>query len=326
MTLAPPPVAPEDLEGHRRQLRAYCYRMLGSGFDAEDAVQETMLRAWRSGGSFEGRSSVRSWLYRIATNVCLDMLRGRQRRARFMDMGPSLPPVVASLEATLPDGAWVTPIHDALVLGDCADPAELAATRDSIRLAFVAALQHLPARQRVVLILCEVLRWPAAEVAELLDTSVAAINSALQRARATMASLDAGSRSSSVDSEQAELLASYVDAFERFDMDKLVSLLHDDAVQSMPPYAMWLRGPADIVAWMLGPGAECRGSRLLATQANGCVAYAQYRPDPSGGHAPWALQVIEVSDGLISGIHSFLEPGRLFAACGVPPHLPATLR
>ncbi len=295
--------------------------MLGSGFDAEDAVQETMVRAWKAADSFEGRSSVRSWLYRIATNVCLDILRGRQRRARPMELGPSRPPVAASLEAVLPEGSWVSPIADVRVLPVEADPAELAEARESIRLAFVAALQHLPARQRAVLILCEVLRWHAAEVAELLDTSVAAVNSALQRARATLASIDTGAPQA-VDADQADLLARYVAAFERYDIEKLVTLLREDAVQSMPPYAMWLTGPEDIGRFMLGPGIGCRGSLLLPTAANGCPAFGHYKPDPLGGHAPWALQVLEISGGLVAGIHSFLDAEPLFAAFGLPAHLP----
>jgi len=322
MTVGTHDLAAADLEGHRRELTAYCYRMLGSGFDAEDAVQETMVRAWRAADGFEGRSSVRSWLYRIATNVCLDAIRGRQRRARPMELGPSRPPVESSLESVLPEGSWVSPIADARVLPLEADPAELAAARESIRLAFVAALQHLPARQRAALILCEVLRWQATEVADLLDTTVAAVNSALQRARATLASIDSGDRPATVDDEQADLLARYVDAFERYDIESLVTLLREDAIQSMPPYAMWLRGSADIGRFMLGPGAGCRGSRLLPTAANGCAAFGHYKIDPSGGHAPWALQVVETSGGLVSGIHSFLNPAQLFAAFDLPPHLP----
>ncbi len=315
-------LAPEDLEGHRRELTAYCYRMLGSGFDAEDAVQEAMVRAWRAGAGFEGRSSVRSWLYRIATNVCLDMLRGRQRRARPMELGPSSPPVESSLEALLPEGSWVSPIADDRVLPPEADPAEVAVARDSIRLAFVAALQHLPARQRAALLLCDVLRWQAAEAAELLGTSVAAVNSALQRARATLASAGADAGPAAVDTGQRALLARYVDAFERYDIDNLVRLLHEDAVQSMPPYAMWLRGAGDIGRFMLGPGAGCRGSRLIPKAANGCPAFGHYKPDPEGGHAPWALQVLEISGNRIAGIHSFLDAERLFRAFGLPARLP----
>jgi RNA polymerase sigma-70 factor (ECF subfamily) len=296
--------------------------MLGSGFDAEDAVQETMVRAWRAGEDFEGRSSVRSWLYRIATNVCLDMLRGRQRRARPMELGPSRPPVESSLQALLPEESWVSPIADERVLPPEADPAEVAVARDSIRLAFVAALQHLPARQRAALLLCEVLRWQAAEAAELLGTSVAAVNSALQRARSTLGSVAADAGPTSVGAAQRALLARYVDAFERYDIDSLVRLLHEDAVQSMPPFAMWLRGAGDIGRFMLGPGAGCRGSRLVPRAANGCPAFGHYKPDPQGGLTPWALQVLEISGDRIAGIHSFLDTERLFPAFGLPAHLP----
>ncbi|MBO0728842.1 MAG: sigma-70 family RNA polymerase sigma factor [Acidimicrobiaceae bacterium] len=322
MSATTPAFSVEEFDLYRRELTGYCYRMLGSGADAEDAVQETMVRAWRSADTFEGRSSFRSWVYRIATNVCLDLLRGRERRARPMEMGPSRPPVEASLEHVLPDGAWVSPIADDRILPEQADPAEVAAARDTVRLAFVAALQHLPARQRAALILCEVLRWQASETAELLETSVAAVNSALQRARATLASVDLERRPVGVNDEQRELLAQYVEAFEAYDIERLVTLLHDDAIQSMPPYAMWLRGSLDIGQWMLGPGHDCEGSRLLPTMANGCPAFAQYRRDPEGGHAPWALQVLEVSGGKIAGIHSFLDTGRDFPVFGLPAHLP----
>lgn len=315
--------ATADLEVHRRELTAYCYRMLGCGFDAEDAVQETMVRAWRAGEAFEGRASVRTWLYRIATNICIDMLRGRKRRAAPVELGPSCPPVEASLAGVLPEGSWVTPIADERVLPIEADPAELFALRESVRLAFVAALQYLPARQRAVLILCQVLRWQAAEVADLLETSVPAVNSTLQRARAALAETPAATRPGPPDADQRELLARYVDAFERYDIAALVQLLHEDAIQSMPPYAMWLRGAADIGTWMLGVGAGCRGSRLLPTAANGCAAFGQYRPNPTGGHTPWALHVLEVSAGRISEIHSFLDTGPLFAEFGLPAHLPA---
>jgi RNA polymerase sigma-70 factor (ECF subfamily) len=312
----------DDLEQYRRQLTGYCYRMLGSGFEAEDAVQETMVRAWKNFESFEGRSSVRSWLYRIATNVCLDMLRSRQRRARPMDLGPSSPADAAHLGPMVDEHAWVTPVPDARVLPESEDPAELAANRESIRLAFVAALQYLPARQRAVLILCSVLRWQATEVAELLDTSVASVNSALQRARATLAERQVDApQPSALPVDQQALLARYVDAFERYDMSQLVSLLHDDAVQSMPPYAMWLEGPEAISRWMLGGGIGCRGSRMVATEANGCAAFGQYRPDGEGGHRPWAIQVVEISGDWISGLHAFLDTA-LFAAFGLPAYLP----
>ncbi|MGH9917696.1 MAG: sigma-70 family RNA polymerase sigma factor [Nitrososphaerales archaeon] len=312
----------EDLEEHRRELIGYCYRMLGSGFEAEDAVQETMVRAWRAADSFEGRSSIRSWLYRIATNVCLDMLRSSQRRARPMEIGPSRPPVESSLEAVLPEGAWVSPIADDRVLPET-DPAELAMVRESVRLAFVAALQHLPPRQRASLILCEVLHWQASEAAELLDTSVAAVNSALQRARATLASVDTGRKTETTDTVQAELLVRYVDAFEHYDIERLVKLLHEDAVQSMPPYAMWLQGSVDIGKFMLGPGIGCRGSRLIPTSANGSPAFGHFKPHPDGVLRPWALQVIEFSGDRISGIHSFLNADELFPVFGFPTELPA---
>ena len=323
VTVSTDRVSTEDLEQYRRELTGYCYRMLGSGFDAEDAVQETMLRAWRAADSFEGRSSVRSWLYRIATNVCLDQLRGAKRRARPTELGPSQPPVPSSLERVLPEGAWVSPIADERLLPVEADPAEVQAARDSVRLAFVAALQHLPPRQRAALILCEVLRWQVAEAAELLDTTTAAVNSALQRARATLASLDIAEQTPVVDADQADLLARYVEAFERYDIERLVTLLHDDAIQTMPPYAMWLQGSADIGRFMLGPGHECRGSRLVPTAANGLPAFGHYKPDPAGGYAPWALVVLEISGSKVQAIHSFLEAERLFPTFGLPPRLSA---
>jgi RNA polymerase sigma-70 factor, ECF subfamily len=308
-----------ELEGYRRELTGYCYRMLASGFEAEDAVQETMVRAWRAIDRFEGRSALRSWLYRIATNVCLDMLRGPQRRARPMDLGPSST-ADGNLDAPVAESVWVQPIPDATVLPSDGDPAELAASRESIRLAFVAALQHLPARQRAVLILREVFRWQASEVADLLDTSVASVNSALQRARATLADSDLDTVPTQVDAEQQDLLARYVDAFERYDIESLVALLHDDAVQSMPPYALWLQGRDEMGKWYVGQGIGCKGSLLLPTAANGCPAFGSYRPRGPGTHDPWSLQVIETSEGRISAIHNFLYP-ELFPAFGLPTRL-----
>ena len=318
--LAAADAATIDLEQYRPELTRYCYRMLGSTFDADDAVQDTLVRAWRALGSFEGRSAVRSWLYRIATNVCLDMLRSRQRRALAMDLGPS-GAAESFRGVTRPENAWVTPMPDTRVLPDDGDPADLAAQRESIRLAFVTALQHLPARQRAVLILREVLRWQATEVAELLDTSVASVNSALQRSRATLAGLDvAESRSQPVTADQQALLDRYVDAFERYDITSLVTLLRDDVVMSMPPYDFWLQGPSEMAKWFLGQGIGCRGSRLLATSANGCAAFGSYKSDPQGGHAPWSIQVIEVDGDRIVGHHNFLDTN-LFPTFGLPAHL-----
>ena len=311
----------EDLEQYRRELTGYCYRMLGSVFDAEDAVQDTMVRAWRGIEGFEGRSAMRSWLYRIATNVCLDQLRGSQRKARPMDMGPSRT-TDSFTGATLPEAIWIQPMPDALVLPENGDPAELAASKETIRLAFVAALQYLPARQRAVLILREVLRWQAAEVAELLGTSVASVNSALQRARATMSARGAEEPIPEVATrDQRALLARYVDAFERYDITSLVSLLHEEAVMTMPPFDFWLHGPAEMGKFFLGPGGKCRGSRLVATEANGCAAFGCYNQDAGGGYRPWAVQVVEVSGDRIVGHHSFVGTS-LFAAFGLPARLP----
>ncbi len=312
-----------DLERHRTELTGYCYRMLGTPFEAEDAVQDTFLRAWRALDRFEGRSSLRSWLYRIATNVCMDMLSGRSRRARPMDLGPAGAPEAENLHVR-GENTWMAPIPDALAIPE-SDPAEQAMARETLRLAFVAALQHLPPRQRAVLILCEVLRWQAREVAELLDTSVASVNSALQRARATLEESEVSSADPvpAMDTEQKQLLSRYVDAFQRYDMDALTALIQEDARQSMPPYDLWLQGREDILAWWVGPGNGCRGSRLLpAPAANGTVAFAQYKPSESGsGYDPWALQVLELSGDRIGELTFFLEPQRLLELFGLPARL-----
>ena len=315
------PLAPEALDAHRRALTGYCYRMLGSGAEAEDAVQETMVKAWQAADRFEGRSSVRSWLFRIATNVCIDMGRSPQRRARPMDLGPVRTPDPVHLSDILPEHTWVTPIADERVIDVHGDPAAVVAARDSIRLAFVSTLQRLPARQRAALVLCDVLGWPASEVAALLDTSTPSINSALQRARATMAeSATTPALAEALTDDQRQLLARYVDAFERYDMDALSRLLHDDVIQTMPPYAMWLQGRDDVLAWWAGPGAACAGSKLLAGWANGCPAFAQYRVDPAGGHAPWALQVLELRGDRVAEFHAFLDT-ESFERFGFPAHL-----
>ena len=318
-----PGLLEQQLEEQRKALTGYCYRMLGSPFEAEDAVQETMLRAWRGFDAFEGRAALRSWLYRIATNVCLDMLKGRERRALPMDFGPSQEPIEANLN-TRPEVTWIHPIPDSALAAE-ADPADVAVAHETIRLAFVAALQHLPPRQRAVLILCEVLRWQATEVGQLLDTSVASVNSALQRARATLqaSGLTPDDTAPITDEAQRELLARYVEAFERYDLDALTSLIQKDARQSMPPYDMWLSGRDDVLAWWFGPGAGCRGSRLVPTStANGTVAFGQYKPSASGsGFDPWAVQVLELKDGGIAEFTFFLDTDRLFPLFGLPAHL-----
>ncbi|HET9782352.1 MAG TPA: sigma-70 family RNA polymerase sigma factor [Candidatus Dormibacteraeota bacterium] len=312
-----------ELEQYRGELTAYCYRMLGSPFDAEDAVQDAFVRAWRARDSFEGRSALRSWLYRISTNVCLDALKSKDRRARPMDLGPSAEPIESNLH--IPDDmAWLEPIPMRLIAPD-RDPADVAVANESIRLAFVAALQHLPARQRAVLILREVLDWQASEVAELLDTSVASVNSALQRARATMAKTNAVQEPSRpLTEEDRKMLERYVSAFERYDVTALTALLREDARQSMPPFDMWLAGRDDVLAWWFGPGIACKGSRVIPTMsANGMPTFGQYKIDPNGGFSPWALQVLDVSEGQIREITFFLDTAKLFPLFGLPLHLDA---
>jgi len=314
-----------DLEPHRGALTGYCYRMLGSSFEAEDAVQETMLRAWRAADGFDGRAAVRSWLYRIATNVCLDALRAGQRRARPMDLGPARA-ADGPLGAVRPEVSWLEPIPDARVLAG-SDPAEVAVARESVRLAFVAALQELAPQQRAVLILREVLRWPATEVAELLDTTVAAVNSALQRARATIAARNITPSTSvdELDDADRDLLERYVDAFQRYDMDALQALLHEDATQSMPPFELWLSGRDQIFTFWLGHGAGCRGSQLVPVEsANGSPAFGQYKPSgPNGEFEPWALQVIEIVDGRIAELTFFLDTQTVFPQFGLSLTRPA---
>lgn len=313
----------DQLEPHRRELTAYCYRMLGSAFEAEDAVQETLLRAWSKFEGFQGRSQVRTWLYRIATNVCLDMAPAAQRRARPMDLcspGSAAAPVLTRME----ENVWVGPIPDARVLDG--DPAEVAVGRESIRLAFIAALQKLAPRQRAVLILREVLAWSAAETAELLDSSVASVNSALQRARATLAEDEAvpGDVAKPLDEEQREFLAKYVKAFESFDIEGLTKLLRADVTLNMPPFRLWLRGVDELRTWWNGAGQGCRGSRLLAVEANGTPAFAQYRPAEDGdGYTPWAIMVLEIRDGQVAGIGGYLDTERLFPLFGMPARLKA---
>lgn len=313
----------DQLEQHRTELTGYCYRILGSAADAEDAVQETLTRAWRHIDRFEGRAALRTWLYKIASNVCFDALAAGQKRAMPIDLSPGAPGSAhGPLDPPLAETTWIGPAPDALVLDGIADPAQLAEARESVRLAFVAALQHLPPRQRAILILRDVLRWRASEVAELLHLSEAAVNSALQRARATLSSrdLEVAELSPAVaDQASEELLARYLDAFERYDMDALTALLHEDATQSMPPYPLWLRGRDELVAWMTGIGAECEGSRLVPVRVNGQAGFAQYR---HGGGKPWSIQVPTWRDGRITDITYFLETdGSLFALFALPPKL-----
>jgi RNA polymerase sigma-70 factor, ECF subfamily len=323
-TTAPLETEPVELqlERHRADLTAYCYRMLGSAYEAEDAVQETMIRAWQRFDSFEGRASLTTWLYRIATNVCFDILGGTGRRVRPVDLGPA-GAADSPLGKRLPEAIWLEPIPDAQVMPSDGDPAATAEMRESIRLAFVAALHHLAPKQRAVLILRDVLRWKASEVAELLGTTTAGVNSALQRARATLANADPGPAGpTELDGREELLLTQYVDAFERYDIDALTSLLHRDATWTMPPYELWLNTHADIRAWCLGPGIGCRGSRLVPAKANASPAFAQYKPAADGGFDAWSLQVLELSDGAITGICFFLDVEWIFPTFGLPPRLP----
>jgi len=322
-TSVDPAAAELGFEQHRAELTAFCYRMLGSAFEADDAVQETLVRAWRSFDRFEGRAAVRSWLYRIASNVCFDMLKGRRRRALPIDLmavGRADGPV----DAPTSESMWVGPVPDGRVTPAACDPAEEAEIRESVRLAFVAALQHLPARQRAVLILREVLKWKATEVAELLDTTVVSVNSALQRARTTLTEhhVTASAAPQPVEEAQQELLARYVDAFERFDIEGLVSLLHEDATMQMPPYPLWMRGAGEYRTWLLGPGAGCRGSRLAPIKANVAPAFAQWRADPDGGFSAWSIHILTLSAGAITAMDFFVDPD-LFALFDLPVRLDA---
>jgi RNA polymerase sigma-70 factor, ECF subfamily len=310
------------LEAHRPVLTGHCYRMLGSTFDADDAVQETMIRAWRSLDQFDGRASMKTWLYRIATNVCLDELKDRGRRARPIEEGsPSsgAPPSESLIQR--PGVYWIEPILDSRVVPADADPSEHAMLRQSIRLAFVAALQKLAPKQRAVLLLMEVLGCSAAEAAETLQTSVASVNSALQRARATLGKQN-DDEPAELTGAQQEMLKRYMAAFESYDVDGLTALLRQDATFCMPPYSLWLRGPAEVRTWMLGLGCGCRGSRLMPTAACGWPAFAQYRPNPEGGHKAWALIVLELSGDRIFGVNSFLDAESLFPRLDLPLTLP----
>jgi RNA polymerase sigma-70 factor (ECF subfamily) len=311
-----------DFEAYRPALMGHCYRMLGSVFDADDAVQETMIRAWRGLDRFDGRASLKTWLYRIATNVCLDELKNRQRRARPIEEGsPSsgAPPLEALTKR--PIEYWIEPVLDAHVLPVEADPSERAMLRQSIRLAFIAALQNLAPKQRAVLLLVEVLGCSAVEAADILETSVASVNSALQRARTAIAQRNHEEPADLSDAER-DLLKRYVGAFESYDVEALTNLMRHDVTFCMPPYSLWLQGPDDVRTWMLGLGCGCRGSRLVPAPACGSPAFAQYRPDPDGGRKAWALIVLEPACGRIAGITSFLEVETLFPRFDLPLALP----
>ncbi|WP_067531317.1 sigma-70 family RNA polymerase sigma factor [Nocardia crassostreae] len=311
----------QSFEWHRRELCAYAYRMLGSSFEAEDAVQETFTRAWKSYDSFEGRSSLRSWLYKITTNVCLDMLDGPQRRARPMDLsGPSTPDSLLPMPE--PDYVWVEPIPNALAFG--ADPAEAASAKDTLRLAFVAAVQHLLATQRAILIMRKVLRFSASETADMLNVSPASVNSALQRARATMSKVNEVSTPSDVfdesNEQQRKLIDDFVKAFESYDMEALTELLKADVALSMPPISLWISGPENVAAFMVGTGHACRDSRMVPVGANGMPAFAHYKPSPdeAGVWIPWSITMLELDGDRIAGLNFFLDTDKLFPLFGVP--------
>lgn len=311
------------LEQYRPALTGHCYRMLGSVVDAEDAVQEAMLRAWKSIDRFQEQASLKTWLYRIATNVCLDALSATNRqRVRPLELADE--PAEVREDMALPQRSrehWVEPIPDALALpaADDADPEERAILRESIRLAFVAALQYLPPRQRAVLLLTQVLNWSAAETAEGLDMSVPAVNSALQRARATLEARNPTVVPRILSDAQSRLLARYVEAFERYDVQALTSLLHEEATMSMPPYELWLQGHDSIARWFLGHGIGCKGSRLVPVEAcGGTPAFAQYR---EGGAQPWALILLELPGSRITGMTSYLDVETLFPRFGLPMQL-----
>lgn len=323
------PVMEDEFERLRPALVGYCYRMLGSGFEAEDAAQESLIRAWKRAETLREKAALKAWLFRIATNVCLDQIDARKRRARPVDLsapGTETTPVGEPVA----EPAWILPVADGQVTDPGAGPELQAAGRESLRLAFVAALQHLPARQRVVLILREALRWSAREVAELLETSVASVNSILQRARASLDELELTDAEVPVrpdGSEEQDLLEQYLDAFAEYDIDRIVRLLRDDAVFDMPPLPLWLRGAEHAGRFMLGPGAACRGSKLIAVRANGGAGFASYKPDPeSGDWLPWSLTLLDFEAGegggspVVSGVHNFLAPflPGLFESFGLP--------
>lgn len=315
-----------ELESYRRELTGFCYRMLGSYATAEDAVQDTFLKAFRAAHSFDGRSSLRTWLYRIARNVCIDEYRAAGRRARPTDLSaPARMTDLASgaVEIVPAETDWVLPAPTAALVDDAGDPAEVTVQRESIRLAFIAALQLLPESQRAAVILADVLHWPAAEVASMLDTTVAAVNSALQRARATLAANRESLPIPPATPERRELLARYIAAFEAYDTDAIVALVKPDVTITMPPFAFWLRGAREWAEFMHGPGAACLGSKTLPIDLNGELGFAQYKPTAPGVWTPWALVMIDLADdGLVAGVHNYVY-GDLFERYGLPARITA---
>lgn len=316
-----------ELEAHRAVLTGHCYRMLGSIAEADDAVQETMLRAFRALERFDARSSLRTWLTSIATRVCLDALSDRKRRARPFEEGPA--GTIDDELVAAPRTHWLEPVPDARVVPvDELEPAALAVLRESVRLAFVAALQHLPPKQRAALLLADVLDWPTADIASALELSPAAVNSALQRARATVAERGAAPRGEgALTPGQRAMVARFVEAFERYDVEALAGLCRDDVTFSMPPFSLWLRGTASVRGWLTGRGAACEGSRLLSTSANGAPAYAQYKrhveAEGQVRYRAWGLGVLELDGERVERWTTFLDVETLFPRFGLPLELPA---
>lgn len=304
-------------EAFRSELVGYCYRYFASYAEAQDAVQETMVRAWQHADGFAGRASLRTWLYKIATNICLDMRRAPQRRCMPMDLSaPGTAPEDPSVLTSRPEPTWVGPIADSN-LGTRSDPAETTVMRESIRLAFVTVLQVLPPRQRVILILRDVLAWSARECADLLELSTPSVNSALARARKTVAEHDQAPGPTTVADLDETLLIHYVAAFEAYDVERLVELLAEDARFSMPPFELWLRGVGEIERWWQGPGTICRNSRIIRTRANGQHAVAVYHDVGAGRWEPFAIHVLDTANGRISAITHFMGAA-VFAEFGLP--------
>lgn len=316
---APPTV--DDLEALRGPLTGYCYRMLGSAADTDDAVQETVVRAYSALDRYDpNRAGLSTWVHRIATNICLDLLRGAQRRGLSIELGPSRSGP-GELGEPLSAERFVEPMPDARVI-TAADPAAIVEQRETVRLAFVAALQALAPRQRAVLVLRDVLQFSAEETAAVLDASVASVNSALQRARATLSANRpaAGEILRPDDVEQRDLLERYVAAFEAHDIPALRLLLRDDAMSSMPPFAWWLDG-GDVIADVMASSDACVGDRLVPVAFNGSPGFGQYRLDEAGVHRPFALLQVETVEGRVSHLTTFLGSASRFAEFGLPDML-----